>query len=142
MGGWAEGYFIQGNFTFQVTETVAGANADAPTNNVRPVTGASDYVVNMMLGFDSLDGRHSAKVLCNVFGERLYVAGRLVAPDGYEQPFHLLDANYSFYPTDNWTVQLEVQNLLDEITEIERVGVVTFAEPLGMAVALKVKYGF
>jgi TonB-dependent receptor len=140
VGGWAEGYFIQGNVTFQDTETVAGANADAPTNNVRPATGASDYVVNMMLGFDSMDGRHSANVLYNVFGERLYVAGRLGAPDGYEQPFHSLDVNYSFYPTDNWTVKLKVQNLLDESIEIERAGVVTFAENPGMAVALKVKY--
>ena len=142
VGGWAEGYFIQGNVTFQDTETVAGANADAPTNNVRPATGASDYVVNMMLGFDSMDGRHSANVLYNVFGERLYVAGRLGAPDGYEQPFHSLDVNYSFYPTDNWTVKLKVQNLLDESIEIERAGVVTFAENPGMAVALKVKYDF
>ena len=27
----------------------------------------------------------------NVFGERLFVAGRLGAPDRYEQPFHSLD---------------------------------------------------
>ncbi|NCF44133.1 MAG: TonB-dependent receptor [Proteobacteria bacterium] len=142
IGGWAERYFVQGNATFQDTETVAGANADSPTNNVRPATGASDYVVNMMLGFDSMDGRHAANVLYNVFGERLYVAGRLGAPDGYEQPFHSLDLNYSFYPTDNWTVKLKVQNLLDETVEIERAGVVTFAENPGMAVALKVKYDF
>lgn len=142
IGGWAERYFVQGNATFQDTETVAGANADSPTNNVRPATGASDYVVNMMLGFDSMDGRHAANVLYNVFGERLYVAGRLGAPDGYEQPFHSLDVNYSFYPTDNWTVKLKVQNLLDETVEIERAGVVTFAENPGMAVALKVKYDF
>ena len=142
VGGWAEGYFIKGDVTLQDTETVAGANADAPTNHVRPATGASDYVVNMMLGFDSMDGRHSANVLYNVFGERLYVAGRLGAPDGHEQPFHSLDVKHSFYPTDYWTVKLKVQNLLDETIEIERAGVVTFAENPGMAVALKVKYDF
>ena len=59
-------------------------HADAPTNNVRSATGASDYVFNMMLGYDSMDGRHSANLFYNVFGERLYVAGRLGAPDGYE----------------------------------------------------------
>ena len=37
---------------------------------------------------------------------------------------------------------LEVQNLLDETAEIERAGVVTFAENPGTAVALKVKYDF
>ena len=37
---------------------------------------------------------------------------------------------------------LEVQNLSDETVEIERAGVVTFAENPGTAVALKVKYDF
>ena len=142
LGDWGEAWFLQGNATFQDTETTAGPNADAPTNNTRPATGASDYVFNMMLGYDSMDGRHSANLLYNVFGERLYVAGRLGAPDGYEQPFNSLDLNYSFYPTDNWTVKFKVQNLLDETVEIERAGVVTFAEKPGTAVALKVKYDF
>jgi TonB-dependent receptor len=142
LGDWGEAWFLQGNATFQDTETTAGPNADAPTNNTRPATGASDYVFNMMLGYDSMDGRHSANLLYNVFGERLYVAGRLGAPDGYEQPFNSLDLNYSFYPTDNWTVKFKVQNLLDETVEIERAGVVTFAENPGTAVALKVKYDF
>lgn len=141
-GDWGESWFLQGNATFQDTETTAGTNADAPTNNVRPATGASDYVFNMMLGYDSMDGRHSANLLYNVFGERLYVAGRLGAPDGYEQPFNSLDVNYSFYPSDNWTVKLKVQNLLDETIEIERAGVVTYAENPGTAVAVKVKYDF
>lgn len=142
LGGWGESWFLQGNATFQDTETIAGPNADAPTNNVRPATGASDQVFNLMLGYDSMDGRHSANLLYNVFGERLYVAGRLGAPDGYEQPFNSLDLNYSFYPSDNWTLKLKVQNLLDETIEIERAGVLTFAEKPGAAVALKVKYDF
>ena len=142
LGDWGEAWFLQGNATFQDTETTAGPNADAPTNNSRSATGASDYVFNMMLGYDSMDGRHSANLLYNVFGERLYVAGRLGAPDGYEQPFNSLDLNYSFYPTDNWTVKFKVQNLLDETVEIERAGVVTLAENSGTAVALKVKYDF
>ena len=43
---------------------------------------------------------------------------------------------------DNWTVKFKVQNLLDETIEIERAGVVTFAEKPGTTVALKVKYDF
>ena len=63
-------------------------------------------------------------------------------PDGYEQPFHSLDVNYSFYPSDSWTVKLKVQNILDETVEIRRAGIVTFSETPGMAVSLKVKYDF
>ena len=142
LGGWGESFFLQGNVTVQDSETVAGLQADSPTNNVRPATGASDYVANLMLGFDSMDGQHSANILYNVFGERLYVAGRLGAPDGYEQPFHSLDINYSWYPNDNWIVKLKAQNLLDETIEIERAGVVTFSEQPGTSIALQVKYDF
>ncbi len=142
LGGWGESFFLQGNVTAQDSETVAGVQADSPTNNVRPATGASDYVANLMLGFDSMDGQHSANILYNVFGERLYVAGRLGAPDGYEQPFHSLDINYSWYPNDNWIVKLKAQNLLDETIEIERAGVVTFSEQPGTSIALQVKYDF
>jgi TonB-dependent receptor len=142
LGGWGESFFLQGNVTVQDSETVAGVQADSPTNNVRPATGASDYVANLMLGFDSMDGQHSANILYNVFGERLYVAGRLGAPDGYEQPFHSLDINYSWYPNDNWIVKLKAQNLLDETIEIERAGVVTFSEQPGTSIALQVKYDF
>ena len=70
------------------------------------------------------------------------MAGGLGAHDGYEQPFQSLDANYSFYPTDNWTFKLKVQNLLDEIIESESAGVVAFAQDPGISVALKVKYDF
>ena len=59
-----------------------------------------------------------------------------------EQPFHSLDVNYSFYPSDSWTVKLKVQNILDETVEIRRAGIVTFSEAPGMAVSLKVKYDF
>ena len=62
--------------------------------------------------------------------------------DGYEQPFHSLDLNYSFYPSNNWTVKLKVLNLLDETIEIERAGVLTYAEKPGTAFALKVKYDY
>lgn len=139
---WGDQFFVQGNVTFQDSETIAGPQADSPTSAKREATGASDYVANIMFGFDSTDGKHSANLLYNVFGERLYVAGRLGAPDGYEQPFNSLDINYSWYPSDNWTLKLKAQNILDEDVEIERDGVVTFFESPGTGVAVQVKYDF
>jgi hypothetical protein len=67
----------------------------------------------------------------NVFGERLYVAGRNGAPDGYEQPFQSLDFTYFWYPTDRITIKAKAQNLLGETVRIERAGVVTFEEDPG-----------
>jgi outer membrane receptor protein involved in Fe transport len=140
LGDFMSSFFIQGNVTFQDSELVAGDQADAPTNNVRPLTGASDVVANLALGYDSDDGRHTASLAYNVFGERLYVAGRNGAPDGYEQPFHSLDLVYSWYPTDTITVKAKVQNILGEKIEIERSGVTTFEEDPGSTFAISFQW--
>ena len=142
LGAWGDAFFLQGNATLQESETTAGANADAPTNNVRPASGASDYVVNLMLGYDSTSGRHMGSIMFNVFGERLYTAGRNGAEDLYEQPFNSLDATYSFFPTENVTIKLKLMNLLDEAISIEREGVLVFEEKPGMAISASAKYDF
>ncbi len=136
LGGVFDTLFVQGNVTFQDSELVAGPAADNPTNPVRSLSGASDSVANVMFGFDSPDSKHTASLIYNVFGERLYVAGRLGSPDGYEQPFHSLDFTYFWYPTDRMTVKLKAQNLLDETITIERAGIVTFEEDPGTSVGL------
>ena len=116
------------------SEIEAGAQADAPTNPVRELTGASEYVVNGIIGYDHFTG--AATLSYNVFGERLFVAGRNGAPDGYEQPFHSLDFTYTWFPTDSMTLKLRLRNLLDEEISIEREGVETFVEKPGRMIAL------
>lgn len=139
LGDTFEPFFLQGNLTLQDTEIVAGIEADAPTNNVRQLSGASNYVANLMLGFDSMNGQHSATLVYNVYGKRLYLAGRNGAPDSFELPFHSLDMTYSWYPTDLITIKAKLQNLLDETVIIERDGVNTFEEKPGMTAALSFK---
>ncbi len=142
LGRAFETLFVQGNVTFQDSELVAGPNANVPTNPVRPLSGASDYVANLMFGFDSYDGAHTASLIYNVFGERLYVAGRNGALDGYEQPFHSLDATYFWYPSERLTFKLKAQNILGEAIEIHRGDVVTFQEYPGTLVSLGVSWGW
>jgi outer membrane receptor protein involved in Fe transport len=137
--GW-EQFFVQGNLTLLDTELVAGVNADAPTNAKRELANASEYVANIVFGFDSNDAMHTATLVFNVFGERLYVAGRNGAPDAFEQPFNSLDLTYSWYPTDAMTLKLKMQNLLDETVEIEREGVTIFEEDPGLSYSLTFKY--
>jgi outer membrane receptor protein involved in Fe transport len=129
LGGFFDTMFVQGNLTVQDSELVCDletCSADAPTNRTRSLAGASDYVANVMLGYDSPEARHTASLIYNVFGERLYVAGRNGAPDGFEQPFHSLDLTYFWYPTDTITLQIKAKNLLDESISIERSGVRVF----------------
>ena len=136
LGGFFDTLFLQGNVTFQDSELVAGLRPDAPTNPVRPLSGASEYVANVMLGYDSPDSKHTASLIYNVFGERLYVAGRNGAPDGFEQPFHSLDLTYAWYPTDTMTIKVKAQNLLDETTTIEREGIAVFEQEPGIDYSL------
>lgn len=136
LGGPFDMFFVQGNLTVQDSELVAGPNANVPTNPVRKLSGASDYVANLMFGFDSPNATHSASLIYNVSGERLYVAGRNGSPDGYEQPFHSLDLTYFWYPTDRVTLKLKAQNLLGAMISIERAGVVTFEEDPGSTYSL------
>ena len=142
MGDWGEALFMQGNLTLQETEITAGSEADAPTNPVRPMTGASEHVVNLIIGFDSFNAEHAATLSYNVFGERLYTAGRNGAPDSYEQPFHSLDFTYTWYPTDFITVKFRMRNLLDEVIQIEREGVEVFAEAPGQQFVLDFQWDY
>lgn len=136
LGGFFDTMFVQGNVTFQDSELVAGPNANVPTNPARTLSGASDYAANLMLGYDSSNAKHTGSLIYNVFGERLYVAGRNGAPDGFEQPFHSLDLTYFWYPTDSLTFKAKVQNLLGETIEIERAGVTTFEEDPGTSFSI------
>ena len=140
LGDWGERFFVQGNATLQDTETVAGVRADAPTNEVREAAGASDYLVNLMLGFDSNDRSHTASIIYNVFGDRLYRAGRLGAPDEFEKPFHSLDVTYSWFPSENFTIKAKVQNLLDEKVIIEAAGITVFERIPGLSYSVSLKY--
>lgn len=140
LAGPLEGLFIQANATFQDTELVAGPNADAPTNPVRPLAGASDWMTNVVLGYDSPNARHTASLIFNTFGERLYVAGRNGAPDSFEQPFNSLDFTYSFFPTDTLTLKFKAVNMLGDEIEIERQGVTSFFEDPGRGISFSVQY--
>jgi len=142
LGSAFDTFFVQGNLTLQDTELRAGPEADNPTNPVRPLTGASEYIVNFMLGWDSPDAKHTASLIYNVFGERLYVAGRLGSPDGYEQPFNSLDFTYFWYPTDRMTFKLKARNLLGETMHITRADVTTFEEDPGTFLGLTFTWSY
>ena len=93
-----------------------------------------------MLGFDSRNAKHTASLIYNIFDERLYVAGRNGAPDGFEQPFGSLDVTYSWYPTDALVVKTKMQNILRDKIEIERSGVRTFFQDPGSTFSIGVQW--
>jgi len=131
LGGVFDAFFVQGNLTYQWDRTLSpGATGGDVSCEVRDddgnivqnncnLSGASEYVANLMIGFDSPNQKHTASVIYNVFGERLFAFGRF-GPDAYEQPFHSLDFTYFWYPTDRVTFKFKAQNILNSSVEIQR----------------------
>jgi outer membrane receptor protein involved in Fe transport len=120
MGDWASGFFLGGNVTLSDSELTIGEDALDLTNDSRRLTQHSQWVVNTQLGYDSPNAMHSATLVYNVFGPRIFSAGRNGADDAFEQPIHTVDLVYSFYPTDNITFTAKVQNLLSDEREIRQ----------------------
>jgi outer membrane receptor protein involved in Fe transport len=142
LGSWASGFFTAGNVTLSDSELEVGNSAFALTNNKRPLTQQSDTILNIQLGYDAPNERHSTTLSYNSFSERLYYAGRNGAPDAYEQPFSSLDLTYSWYPAENWSLKLRLQNLLDENIEIDQGGVTVLEQDIGMTFKADLRYNF
>jgi outer membrane receptor protein involved in Fe transport len=139
---WADAFFVSGNVTLSESEITIGNAALNLTNNVREMSQHSPWVVNLQLGFDAPNDRHSASLAYNAFGKRLFFAGVNGAPDAFEQPFHSLDLIYSYYPTEAMTIKLRLQNLLDEQLEIEQGGVTVLEQTVGSVIKLDLAYRF
>ncbi|MGV8836353.1 TonB-dependent receptor domain-containing protein [Cellvibrio sp.] len=142
------GFFTSTNLTLSDSEIVSPEGVGY-TNPVRPLTGQSEYVLNAQLGFDSDDGQHSASLVYNLFGERLYFAARMLGntQDAYEQPFNSLDLTYSWYATDNITTKIKLGNILNEERVFEQVNsngenVEILKQQVGTSFSLDVKYTY
>ena len=140
--GWdfLDPFFFSGNVTLSDSELTVGDVAFNLTNDVRPMSQHSDSVVNLQLGYDSPNGKHTFTVAYNTFSERLFFAGRDGVPDAYEQPFDSLDFVYSLFPTDHLSMKFRVQNLLDEELSIEQAGTEVLSQDLGTTFKIDVKW--
>ena len=142
--------FLSGNVTLSDSEITldrqniveqTGVSA-AITNLKRRLTGHSEYVVNLQLGYDSDDGEHSASIVYNVFGERILIPGIDQFDDSFEQPFHSLDMVYKFYPDFASTITVKLQNILDEERVLEFENTVLRSETRGTGFSISYKYEF
>ncbi|MCG8371344.1 MAG: TonB-dependent receptor, partial [Proteobacteria bacterium] len=162
LGGWGDMFFVQGNATIQETELLPGDPATGQGNvdvscletegtaisaNNCQLPGASEYVINFMLGFDSPDSKHTASLIYNVFGERVFSLTRSQGtgepiPDIVEEPFQSLDLTYFWYPTDRLTFKVKVQNILNDTVELTTGGITTFEEDPGTSYSATVSWSF
>lgn len=142
LGRTASQFYISGNITLSDSEIDLGDINVSATNRNRPLSGASDEVINIQLGFDSDDGKHTATLAYNVFGERIYTAGTGEEPDSYEQPFDALDFSYAYYPTDSIVLKAKIRNVLDESITIKKGSIDVYEEDVGRSFSISAKYNF
>ena len=142
VGGWIDQFYVSGNLTLSDSKLDIRADGLAGniTNTSRRMTQQSEWVANVQLGFDSFNGKHGATLVYNSFGERIFFAGIESFDDAYEQPFHSLDLVYSWFATENLTVKVRLQNLLDEGVEIKQDGVLILEQDVGATALLDVKW--
>lgn len=139
----ADGFFTSGNITLSDSEAIIDpAFASGLTNHTKRMTGHSEYVVNLQLNYDSVNGEHSSSLVYNVFGDRILAAGVNNRQDAMEQPFHSLDAVYTYYPDFNSKVKFKVQNLLNESQEVTQSEVVVRSREMGVNFSLSYSYEF
>jgi outer membrane receptor protein involved in Fe transport len=143
------GFFVAGNLTLSDSELTidTGAITGGPTNQKRRLTGHSEWVVNTTLGYDSDNGRHSAFLNYNAFGERIFYGGVAGNDDAYEQPFHSLGVVYKFFPTDSLEFNFKIDNILDEEHEFTQVNndgteALLIQQDVGLTFSLSAKLSF
>lgn len=139
----SDGFFTSGNVTLSKSEAeIDPSLAGNLTNPTKPMTGHSEYVVNLQLNYDSANGEHSGSLVYNVSGERILAAGVAGREDAYEQPFHSLDAVYTYYPSFNSTIKFKLKNVLGEDQEVTQSDVVVRGREIGTSVSLSYAYEF
>ena len=150
MGGIGNDIFLSGNVTLSDSEIQIDTQkvveqtgvSTSITNPTRRMTGHSEYVVNLNLGYDHPNGNHTVNLAYNVFGERIIIPGIDNKDDSYEQPFHSLDLVYTFYPTFATQLKFKVQNILDEEKEIEFDNTLLRSETRGIGFDVQFKWEF
>jgi outer membrane receptor protein involved in Fe transport len=140
LGAFFDPFFFAGNFVV-LDSKMSVDPTFAPTSASRPLLGASD-AVNLNFGYDSPNGKHSAMLSFNLFTDRLYSAGRLGAPDAYEQPFESLDLTYFWYPLENLSVRLRAQNILNDTVRINQDKLIMYAEKPGSTFSVDARWRY
>ncbi len=139
----ADGFFTSGNITLSDSEvSIDPAFAGNLTNPKKRMTGHSEYVVNLQLNYDAANGNHSSSLVYNVFGERIVASGVGGREDALEQPFHSLDAVYTYYPDFNSKVKVKVKNLLGEDQEVTQSDITVRSKEVGTIFSVSYTYDF
>jgi len=100
------------NVTLVSSTVELGVRRAAATNDHRPLSYQSPYVVNLALDYGNERSKTDFRVLYNVSGPRITAVGSNHVEDVYEFPRHQVDASVAQKLGKHFELKLQGQNLL------------------------------
>lgn len=79
----------------------------------REMYGQSPYIINAFLGYHNPDAGIRGDLVFNVAGPKIFLITKGGLPNVYEQPFPLLDFNFSKSIGERWSLRFSVRNMLN-----------------------------
>jgi outer membrane receptor for ferrienterochelin and colicin len=79
----------------------------------RAMYGQSPYIVNAYLGYQNNKVGISSNLIFNVAGPKIFLITKGGLPNVYEQPYPVLDFNFSKSLGKRWEIRLTISNMLN-----------------------------
>ena len=121
-GHGPRGLSLGGNVTLLSSRVDLSQTPGAQTDPNRPLQGQSPYVVNVFAEFEHPKWGTQARLLYNLFGERIDSVGAAGQPNRWEQPRHQLDLTLGQKLPRGFSLRLSAKNLLDWPVQIFQQG--------------------
>ncbi|MFO0577543.1 MAG: TonB-dependent receptor [Polyangia bacterium] len=123
-GRGLRGVSVGGNLTLIYSRVDLTDVEGQQTSRQRALQGQSPFVLNAFIELDRADWGTQARVLYNVFGERIDQVGAFGLPDKYEQPRHQLDVTVSQRLAQGLMLRLSARNLINSPVHVIQRGTV------------------
>jgi hypothetical protein len=142
LNGLGEDIYIQANASLIDSDvTIARKDLGVLTSSSRPLQGQSEYLFNLQIGYEPIDGT-TATLLYHRYGERIYEVGIETAPDLVEQPFGEMNFLFIRPLTDDINMTVKARNITNERNEITQNGYVNFGYKRGREFSFQIDYAF
>ncbi len=142
LNGIGEDFYVQANASYIESEvSIAPEDQGVLTSSSRPLQGQSDYLLNLQVGYEPMQGT-TATLLYHYYGERIAEVGIEGAPDLIEQPFGELNFVFIRDLTDDLAMTFKAKNIGDQRNEITQNGFVNIGYNRGREFSFQLDYTF
>ena len=126
----------------QLNEEQANVQASS-----RPLAFQSPFVINLSLTYDNPDAGFKATIAYNTFGKRLVEVATVgtagfLPPNIEELPFHALNLNASYSPSEHWAVKLKATNLAFQPRRLKQGNLLVERRKIGGSISLGAEYQY